>query len=180
MVGLWPCKLSSKVHINGQCVSELVREDKGEATVPESKDEKDPKRTRMVFSKGHKVVRSGYSRLPGYAARVVERGGESGTLTELVGFARNMTRIGGQIGLLRTARVTGMDTRVGRQTRLLRIAGVTRTAAQVSRQIRILRSAGVTETATQSQKTPAGLTGLATQSRKQEVPIGLLTQKVGL
>jgi hypothetical protein len=51
--------------------------------------------------------------------------------------------------------------------------------AQVSRQIKLLRSARVTETATRSQETPAGLTGLATQSRKLEVQVGLLTQKVG-
>jgi hypothetical protein len=79
MVGSWPCKVSTEIHINGQCVSELVREDKGEATVPESEDEKDSKRTRMVLSKGHEVVRPGYSRLSGDAARVTDRGGESGS-----------------------------------------------------------------------------------------------------
>jgi hypothetical protein len=73
-----------------------------------------------------------------------------------------------------------MDTRVGRQTGLLGAAGVTGMVAQVSRQIGILRSVGVTETATQSRENPAGLTGLATRSRKQEVPVGLLTQKGGL
>jgi hypothetical protein len=78
MVGLWPCKVSYEVHINGQCVSEPVREDKGKATVPESEDEKDPKRTRRVLSKGREVVGLGYSRLSGDAARVADRGGESG------------------------------------------------------------------------------------------------------
>jgi hypothetical protein len=77
MVGLWPCKVFSEVHINGRCVSEPVREDKGKATVPESEDEKDPKRTRKVFSKGCGVVGLGYSRLSGDAARVTDRGGES-------------------------------------------------------------------------------------------------------
>jgi hypothetical protein len=47
-------------------------------TVLESEDEKDPKRASMVLSKGHEVVGSGYSRLSGDAARVVDKGGESG------------------------------------------------------------------------------------------------------
>jgi hypothetical protein len=46
--------------------------------VPESEDEKDSKRARMVLSMGHEVVRPGYSRLLGDAARVVGRGEESG------------------------------------------------------------------------------------------------------
>jgi hypothetical protein len=79
MVGSWPCKVSSEIHINGRCVSEEVREDKGEVTALKSKDEKDPKRTRMVLSKGREVVGLGYSRLAGDAARIVDRGGESGS-----------------------------------------------------------------------------------------------------
>jgi hypothetical protein len=47
-------------------------------TVPESIDEKDPKRTRMVLSKSREVVGRGYSRLLGDAARVANRGGQSG------------------------------------------------------------------------------------------------------
>jgi hypothetical protein len=78
MVGSWPCAVSSEVHINGRRVRKPIREDKGKATVPESEDEKDPKRTRMVLSKGPKVVRPGYSRLSGDAARVTDRGGEFG------------------------------------------------------------------------------------------------------
>jgi hypothetical protein len=78
MVGSWPCKVLSEVHINGQRVSKLIQEDKGKATVPESEDENDPKRTRRVLSKGHEVVKPGYSRLSVDAARVVDRGGESG------------------------------------------------------------------------------------------------------
>jgi hypothetical protein len=77
MVGSWSCTVSSEVYINGRCVSEPVREDKGKATVPESEDEKDLKRTRMVLLKGHEVVRSGYSRLSGDAARVADRGESS-------------------------------------------------------------------------------------------------------
>jgi hypothetical protein len=46
--------------------------------VPESEDEKDSKRARMVLSMGHEVVRPGYSKLLGDAARVVGRGEESG------------------------------------------------------------------------------------------------------
>jgi hypothetical protein len=78
MVGSWPCTGSSNVCINGRRVSELVREDKGKAMVPELEDEKDLKRTRMVLSKGCKVARPDYSRLSGDAARVVDKGGESG------------------------------------------------------------------------------------------------------
>jgi transketolase N-terminal domain/subunit len=44
----------------------------------ESKDEKDPKRARVVLSKGHEVVWLGYSRLTGAAAKVTNRGEISG------------------------------------------------------------------------------------------------------
>jgi hypothetical protein len=63
MVGSRPCMVSSEVNINGRRVSEPVWEDKGKATVPESEDEKDPKRIRMVLSNGSEVVGLGYSRL---------------------------------------------------------------------------------------------------------------------
>jgi hypothetical protein len=53
-------------------------------------------------------------------------------------------------------------------------------AAQVSRQIGLLRSARVTKTATKSQETQAGLTRLAAQNRKWDVPVGMLIWKVGL
>jgi hypothetical protein len=46
--------------------------------VPELEDEKDLKRARKVLSKGREVVRPGYSRLSGDAARVVDKGEESG------------------------------------------------------------------------------------------------------
>jgi hypothetical protein len=78
MVGSWPCTVSFEVHINGRHVSEPVQEDKGKVTVPKSEDEKDPKRTRMVLSKGREVVRPGYSRLSRDAASVTDRVGESG------------------------------------------------------------------------------------------------------
>jgi hypothetical protein len=78
MVGSWPRKVSSEVNINGRHVSEPVQDDKGKAMVPESEDEKDLKRTHMALSKGHEVVRPGYSRLLGDAARVADKGGELG------------------------------------------------------------------------------------------------------
>jgi hypothetical protein len=78
MVGSWPCKVSSEVHINGRHVSEPVWGDKDKAMVLESEDENDLKRTRRVLSKGHEVVGPGYLRLSGNAARVTTRGGESG------------------------------------------------------------------------------------------------------
>jgi hypothetical protein len=46
--------------------------------VLKSEDVKDLKRTRMVLYKGHEVVGPCHSRLSGGAARVMDRGGESG------------------------------------------------------------------------------------------------------
>jgi hypothetical protein len=57
MVGSWPCKVSSEIHINGRRVSETVREDKGKTTAIESEDEKGTKRACVVLSKCHKMVR---------------------------------------------------------------------------------------------------------------------------
>jgi hypothetical protein len=78
MVGSWPCKVSSKIHINGRRVSEPVHEDKGKTTTTEPEDEKGPKRGRVVLSKGREVVGPSYSRLLGDAARVTDRREESG------------------------------------------------------------------------------------------------------
>jgi hypothetical protein len=64
--------------MNGWRVSELVHEDKGKTTATELKDEKDPKRARVVLSKGHVVVGLGYSRLTGAATKVTDRGENSG------------------------------------------------------------------------------------------------------
>jgi hypothetical protein len=83
MVGSWPCKVSSEIHVNGRRVSEPVQKDKGKATILESEDVKDQKRTRMVLSKGHEVVGPGYSRLSGDAARVMDRGRESDNLNRV-------------------------------------------------------------------------------------------------
>jgi hypothetical protein len=112
MVGSWPCKLSSEMHTNGQCVSEPVQEDKGKAMVPVSEDEKDPRRAHMVLSKGREVIGPGYSRLSGDAARAGTEEKSRVTLARLAEFTENTTQIGRRIGLLRTARITGMDTQV--------------------------------------------------------------------
>jgi hypothetical protein len=78
MVGSWPCKVSYEIHIDGRRVSEPVREGKGKMMATEPEDEKDPKRAHAVMSRGHEVVRPGYSRLLGDAARVTYRREESG------------------------------------------------------------------------------------------------------
>jgi hypothetical protein len=74
MVGSWPCKVLSEIHINGRCVSEPVHEDKGKTMATESEDEKDSKRGSVVLSKGHQVVGPGYSSLTGAAAKLTDRG----------------------------------------------------------------------------------------------------------
>jgi hypothetical protein len=61
MLGSWPCKVSSEIHINGRRVSEPVHEDKGKTTATKLEDEKDLKRARVVLSKGREVVGPGYS-----------------------------------------------------------------------------------------------------------------------
>jgi hypothetical protein len=73
MVGSWPCKVSSEIHINGRRISELVHEDKGKTTATELEDEKDPKRARVVLSKDHEVVRPVYSRLKSATTTVIDR-----------------------------------------------------------------------------------------------------------
>jgi hypothetical protein len=62
MVGSWPCKVSSEIHINGRRISELVHEDKGKTTATELEDEKD-----------HEVVRPVYSRLTSATTMVIDR-----------------------------------------------------------------------------------------------------------
>jgi hypothetical protein len=80
MVGSWPCKVSSEIHINGRCISELVHEDKGKTMATELEDEKDPKRARVVLSKGYEVVGLGYTRLIGAATKVTDKGETLGNL----------------------------------------------------------------------------------------------------
>jgi hypothetical protein len=76
MVGSWPCKVLSEIHINGRCISELVREDKGKIMATEPEDEKDPKRAHVLLSKIREVVGPGYLRLTGATAKVMD-GGEN-------------------------------------------------------------------------------------------------------
>jgi transketolase N-terminal domain/subunit len=52
---------------------EPVHEDKGKTMALEPEDGKDPKRAHVVLSKGHQVVRPGYSRVTGVAAKVTEK-----------------------------------------------------------------------------------------------------------
>jgi hypothetical protein len=78
MVISWPCKVSSEIHINGRHVSERVHEDKGKMTALISEDRKDPKRARVVLSKGCEVVGPGYSRVTGVAAKVTNNRENSG------------------------------------------------------------------------------------------------------
>jgi hypothetical protein len=74
MVGSWACRVSFEIRIGGQRFSELVHDDRGKEKVAEPGDEKDPKRARVVLSKGHEVVGLGYSRLSGAAAEVMHKG----------------------------------------------------------------------------------------------------------
>jgi hypothetical protein len=78
MVGSWPCKVSSEIHINERRVSEPVHEDKGKTMAPEPEDRKDPKRARVVLSKGREVIIPGYSRVIGVAAKVANKKENSG------------------------------------------------------------------------------------------------------
>jgi hypothetical protein len=70
MVGSWPCKVSSKIHINGRHVGEPVREDRGIMMAPETEDRKDPKSAC--------VVRPSYSRVAGVGAKVIDKKENSG------------------------------------------------------------------------------------------------------
>jgi hypothetical protein len=63
--------VSYEIHINRRSISEPVCEDKGKMTAMEPEDE-DPKRARVVLSKGREVVGLGYSRLTGAAAKVTD------------------------------------------------------------------------------------------------------------
>jgi hypothetical protein len=74
MVGSWPCRVSSKVHINEQRVSDPVRGDKGIATTMGREGEKDLKRARVVSFQGHEVVGLGYSKLSSAAALETDKG----------------------------------------------------------------------------------------------------------
>jgi hypothetical protein len=73
MVGSWPWKVSSDIHINGRSVSESVCEDRGKTTAPEPEDKKDPERARVALSECREVVGPGYSRMIGVAVHVMDK-----------------------------------------------------------------------------------------------------------
>jgi hypothetical protein len=100
MVYSWSCKVSSEIHINGRRVSGLVREDKGKTTAPELRDRKDPKRAHVVLSKGREVVRLGYSRVIGVAAKVTDKREKSGNHDQVnwVSQNSNTDRQGDRVG----------------------------------------------------------------------------------
>jgi hypothetical protein len=68
----------TEIHINGRCVSEPAREDKGKMMAPEPEDRKDTKRERVVLSKGHEVVGPGHLRVTGVATNVIDKKENSG------------------------------------------------------------------------------------------------------
>jgi hypothetical protein len=74
MVGSWPCRVSSVIHINGRRISYPVCEDKGKAVATGQEDEKDLKRACVVLSQGHEVVRSGYCTMSSVAATGKDKG----------------------------------------------------------------------------------------------------------
>jgi hypothetical protein len=82
------------------------------------------------------------------------------TLAGLSELIKIVTQIGKQIGLVGLAKTTAQ---ISKQIGLARLAKI---AARIDKQIGL---AGLT-----------GFVGLATQSRKQEVPVRLLTRKAGL
>jgi hypothetical protein len=88
MVGSWPCKVLSEIRIIGRHVSELVHEDMGKTTATEPEDEKDPKKARVVLSKGCEVVKPGHSRLIGAVAKVTDRGENSGNSSRVNQFSK--------------------------------------------------------------------------------------------
>jgi hypothetical protein len=100
MVGSCPCKVSSESHINGRRVSEPVREDKGKTMASELEDRRDPKRARVVLSKGREVVSLSYLRVIGVAIMVMIKRENLGTMT---GLAKIATRTSKQISLAELA-----------------------------------------------------------------------------
>jgi hypothetical protein len=103
MVGTWPCKVSFKIYINGWRVSDPVGQDMGKTTAPELEVRKDPKRARVVLSKGSEVVGLGYSRVIGVAAKVA-REKILITMAGLTGFAIQISIT--RAGLNRLAQTT--------------------------------------------------------------------------
>jgi hypothetical protein len=75
MVGAWPCRLSSKVHVKGRRVTNPVSLENGkEGAATGQEGEKDPKRACVVTAEGRKVVELRYSELSGIARSVIAKG----------------------------------------------------------------------------------------------------------
>jgi hypothetical protein len=110
MVGSWPCRVSSEVHINGRRVSDPIREDKGKAVATGQEDEKDPTRARVMLSQGREVVGPGYSKLSSAAATLMDKGRSSDILNRV-------TQVGdkdGQPGNMETRKKGKRSGQVGR------------------------------------------------------------------
>jgi hypothetical protein len=91
MVASWPCSVLPEVHINGQCISDPVCEDKGKAAAMGQEDEKDLKRAHVVLSQGCEVVGPGYSKLSSSVATETDKGRCSDNLNRV-------TRVGDRDG----------------------------------------------------------------------------------
>jgi hypothetical protein len=152
MVGSWPCKVSSEIHINGWRDSEPVCEDKGKTTALEPEDRKDTKRARVVLSKGREVVGSGYSRVSGVAAKVTDKKENSGNH----GRVKRVSKIE-QHYMSRVNRVSQNSNTDWQADWVGRVTRISPSSSKDRQQIR--------------------LAGLAAWSRKQEVPVVSLTQK---
>jgi hypothetical protein len=56
VVGSWPYRVSSEVHINGCCISDPIREDKGKVVATGQEDEKDSKGAHAMLSQGQVLL----------------------------------------------------------------------------------------------------------------------------
>jgi hypothetical protein len=154
MVGSWPCKVLSEIHINGGGVSEPVREDKGKTVALELEDRRDLKRAHVLLSKDNEVVGPGYSWVIDVAAKVTDKREDSGNHSRVnwvskteqhypsrVSQNRNMDRqadrVGwvSQVGLVtRVSPNSSTDRRidrVGQVSQLARLPGLGQTAARI-------------------------------------------------
>jgi hypothetical protein len=115
MVGSWPCKVSSEVHINGRCVSEPFREDKIKMTATKPEYRKDLKRARLVLSKGHEVVGPGYSRVTSVAAEVTNKRGNSGNYSRVTRVSETEQCYSNRVGrVTRVSQNSNMDRQADR------------------------------------------------------------------
>jgi hypothetical protein len=122
----------------------------------------------VVLSKSREVVGLGYLRLIGGATKVIDRGRIQVTPAGLPGLARRSNTA--RVGLAGFAKIaTWIDKQIG-------IAGLAKIATQISKQIGLAKTAARID----GQIRLGGLTGLATRSRKWEVPVRLLKWKAEL